>query len=308
MTAPRTALSAFLPTPLESLLLLTYPATLLLGSLSTTLNPHIPWEHYNPAQQSFAAAHAPSYFARKTNALNVYFVKAGWFWATLALAIFAATHRALGTPLRASRRRGALALRWALATAVWALVTQWCFGPALIDRGFRWTGGACDAEGAAAEVLSHAACRVAGGQWKGGHDISGHVFLLILASAMIGFEVLPVVLRAEGLRAGRVVRLADGRTAALAEERSDVGGGKTDGRPVGEPVGKDEEVIARIGTKFAIGIVALSWWMLLMTAAFFHTWFEKLTGLIVAFIGIWLVYFLPRGVPVLRAVLGMPGV
>jgi hypothetical protein len=48
--------------------------------------------------------------------------------------------------------------------------------------------------------------------------------------------------------------------------------------------------------------------MLLMTAAFFHTWVEKFTGLMVAFAGLWVVYFLPRGVPAVRAVLGMPGV
>jgi len=306
MSQRATTLAAFLPTPLEALLLLIYPTTLLLGSLSTALNPAINWAHYNASQQSFAAAHAPSYFARKTNAVNVYFVKAGWLWTSLALAAFAASHRGVGTPpLGFSRRRAALALRWLLASAVWFLVTQWCFGPALIDRGFRWSGGVCEREGGReadgeVDIVTHAACRLVGGQWKGGHDISGHVFLLILGSALLCFEVLPVVLRAKGWDGERVVRTADGRIVTVAEERRDGGDGK--------PVGKEEEVFASIGTKFAIGIVALSWWMLLMTAAFFHTWFEKLTGLIVAFIGIWLVYFLPRGVPVLRAVLGMPGV
>jgi hypothetical protein len=49
------------------------------------------------------------------------------------------------------------------------------------------------------------------------------------------------------------------------------------------------------------------WWMLLMTAAFFHTWFEKFTGFVVAFLAVTLIYFVPRGVPLLRVALGMPG-
>jgi len=68
-----------------------------------------------------------------------------------------------------------------------------------------------------------------------------------------------------------------------------------------------EEEYTKLGVKVAVGIVALMWWMLLMTAAFFHTWFEKFTGFVVAFLGISLIYFVPRGVPEIRAVLGMPG-
>jgi len=45
-----------------------------------------------------------------------------------------------------------------------------------------------------------------------------------------------------------------------------------------------------------------------MTAAYFHTWFEKFTGLIVALSGIFVVYFLPRILPTVRSITGMPGV
>ena len=34
-----------------------------------------------------------------------------------------------------------------------------------------------------------------------------------------------------------------------------------------------------LGAKFALGTVALSLWMLLMTAIYFHTWFEKASQL-----------------------------
>jgi hypothetical protein len=112
-------------------------------------------------------------------------------------------------------------------------------------------------------------------------------------------EVLPVVLGARGLREERRVLMADGRTVNTAVEKMEVEGTVV--------VEKEKEVFVGLGTKFAVGVVALSWWMLLMTAAFFHTWFEKFTGLVVALAGIWMVYFIPRGVPMIRAIVGMPG-
>ena len=48
--------------------------------------------------------------------------------------------------------------------------------------------------------------------------------------------------------------------------------------------------------------------MLLMTAAYFHTWFEKFTGFLVAGSALYVVYILPRAVPAVRQVLGMPAV
>src|SRR5579871_4087457 len=303
-------ISPFLPTLLEAALLSIYPITLVLGSLSSYISPHINNTLYSSSHQSFPPHVAPSYFARKKNIFNLYFVKVGWFWTTLALLLFILTHPSFGRPLSPSltSRRIKATLRWLGATVVWVLVTQWCFGPPLIDRSFRLTGGMCeilDDQGQVGhmsterEVLTHAACRVIGGQWKGGHDISGHVFLMILGSALLWMEVLPVVLRARGLREERRVLMADGRPVTTAVEKMEVEGAVV--------VEKEKEVFVSLGTKFAVGVVSLSWWMLLMTAAFFHTWFEKFTGLVVALAGIWIVYFIPRGMPMVRAVVGMPG-
>lgn len=332
-TAPN---SPTLPTRLESLLLAIYPTTLLLGSLFSQLSSSSRRATYLPDSQAYSAADAPSYFAKKGNVFNVYFVKIGWFWISLAWAGFVFTHRGLSKRRREegeggsgdqgfwTRKRLQALARYAVVTGVWILVTQWCFGPALIDRGFRWTGGKCLALSssssssssslpppeAAAQVeamsdveraLSHAACKAVGGRWAGGHDISGHVFLLILGSATLWLEILPVVLtNTPGLREARRIRGSDGTVTSSAI---------ASGTPnAAEP--KEGGPAQNLGfpTKLSLSVAALSWWMLLMTAAFFHTWFEKFTGLVVAFSAVWGVYFLPRGLPGWRRVVGMPAV
>ncbi|KAF7197200.1 FIT family protein scs3 [Pseudocercospora fuligena] len=299
--------SPFLPTSLEAALLAIYPATLLLGSLFSTLHPASRNATYLPNAQSYDPQNAPSYFAKKSNVFNVWFVKIGWFWITLAFTLLIFSHSSLGPPLRPqlTRRRIQAILRYTCVTAIWIFVTQWFFGPAIIDRSFRWTGGKCNQvlsdsldekmeRGDVKEVFSHAACKAVNGQWIGGHDISGHVFLLILGSAMLWLELLPAVLRTEGLREKRRIMTPDGLTRSASFE--------VDSRST-HTNARDE---LGFGIKAALGVAFLSWWMLLMTAAYFHTWFEKVTGLLVAFLSIYTVYFLPRGVPVLRQWLGMP--
>jgi len=189
----------------------------------------------------------------------------------------------------------------------WVLVTQWFFGPGLVDRSFLWTGGQCqlvrteegrDSMSDTREFVTGAACKLAGGSWKGGHDISGHVFLLVLGSAFLWFEILPVVMRHAGLREQRLILHEDGNVRSaqaevqIAKEKED----------------KDETEAEATGVSVPVIVAGLSWWMLLMTAAYFHTWFEKFTGLVVAFAGLFIVYFLPRAVPAMRSVVGMPGV
>lgn len=292
--------SPFLPTRLEALLISIYPTTLLVGSILSTISPASRAAPYSGDLQSHPPEFAPSYFALKKNVFNVYFVKVGWFWTTLAFAMFVLMHPGFGRGVSARRVRAVL--RYVLITTYWVFVTQWFFGPPLIDRGFKLTGGACelarDPEARAEmsdtkEFITAATCKAVGGSWKGGHDISGHVFLLILGSSLLWFELLPALTRTEGLRDGRLITLPDGKVASVAVEKEDQ---KTEG-----------EATTR-GVKFALGVAALMWWMLLMTAAYFHTWFEKFTGLVVAFAGLYAVYFAPRGVAALRAYVGMPGV
>lgn len=186
----------------------------------------------------------------------------------------ASTGPALGLVLTPRRIKGLL--RWGLVTLYWVFVTQWFFGPGIIDRGFRLSGGACelvrDAEAGRIDMddtkqfVTGVACKAVGGQWKGGHDISGHVFLLILGSMFLFQEVVHVVLRSTTLAEERTILMADGA----------VKGAEVEMQP-----GSDATVQVQsfwdVGTKVVFAVEGLSLWMLLMTAAYFHTWFEKVS-------------------------------
>lgn len=261
-----------LPTPTERLLVAVFPAILLFGSFFSLVSPQTRGAEFDPVTQSHSQASPPSYFAHKGNVFNRYFVKQGWAWVTASFALFALTHPALGA---GSRRVQAFA-RYGVTTLWWFLVTQWFFGPALIDRGFRLTGGACEVvegkveEGRAdaGEFFTAVACKAAGGRWAGGHDISGHVFLLVLGSGFLLQEVGWAVKRWAGLGAEeRAVVMADGAVKGAGVESA---GGFGEGRESGgDKFG--------LGGKVVLGVVGLNLWMLLMTAIYFHTWFEKVS-------------------------------
>ena len=253
--------------PPELLLFSIYPLTLLIGSLFSLLNPPTLASPYSRFTQSHAqeAALAPSYFARKSNIFNQYFVKIGWFWTTLAFLLFFFLHPLsgpTGSSFVLTRRRLQSLARYTVVTTWWLFVTQWFFGPALIDRSFRLTGGQCRLlqeveEGTrnmskTREFSTAAACKLAGGRWTGGHDVSGHVFILILGSAFLIMEIMPVLV-------------------AAWESASDPG-------PIEPEKEKEEDINLKrwgIGAGMAVLVAGASWWMLLMTAAYFHTWFEK---------------------------------
>jgi len=196
-------------------------------------------------------------------------------------------------------------LRWVLVTAWWFFVTQWFFGPAIIDRSFRWTGGKCElaedkvrmGEGDTKEFFTAVACKASGGRWSGGHDISGHVFLLVLGTGFLLSEVGWVVMRWRGSgREERSVVMTDGAVKTATVEAQGLRGKPVSGDALGW------------GGKFAAVVIGLGSWMLLMTAIYFHTWFEKVTGLITAMAALYGVYVLPRFVPALRQAVGLPGI
>lgn len=271
--------SPYLPTYLERILLLMYPTTLVLGSIFGLIDPATRASPYMSMEQSHDPAFAPSYFAKKTNVFNVFFVKRGWFWITLSYFFFLFTHASIGARGGDSllRKRIQGTLRWGIVTLWWIFVTQWFFGPAIIDRSFLLSGGACELEesiaigettaNTAERLLTSMACKARGGKWSGGHDISGHVFLLVLGSMFLFEEVLHVVLKASKAKEERVVLTQNGEVRGAdsesGDERADMSSASTTKSPWD------------LGVKIVLAVGLLSLWMLLMTAAYFHTWFEK---------------------------------
>ncbi|ODM23821.1 hypothetical protein SI65_01410 [Aspergillus cristatus] len=301
---------------LPPIALLIYPITLLIGSLYSSISPtaRAP-NHAHPAPLAPSLAtdinlssppESPvNYFARKDNIFNVYFVKIGWLWLTLAFASLLISQPTYRQTATSSRRIAQACLRYALATTAWYLMTQWFFGPPVIDRSFVVTGGGCErivggvagaaqaatgaGEVAALEsVVTAAACKAIGGKWAGGHDVSGHVFMLVVVTGVLGAEGVGV--------AGSFL----GRALGLGSSATDEADGK-------EKDGNAEK--GRVwALRFVLAVAGLGWWMLFMTAIWFHTWLEKWSGLMIALGTLYGIYFLPRKVPAWRDVVGMPGV
>jgi len=124
-----------------------------------------------------------------------------------------------------------------------------------------------------------------GGQWLGGHDISGHFFMLVLSSACLFLEFF--------------ISESHAQAAHVAREKTSEGGTTMEE--------EESQVVARakLWAHYLVwAVIVLDGWMLLMTAIWFHTLFEKLSGLTLAGLSVWAVYFLPRFWPAWRELVG----
>lgn len=178
----------------QLLFLFIFPAIIVLGQLMSLFSPD-------------ETVH--NYFTSSGNLVNRYFVKQGWFWTMVTY-----TNLVLNKVKRRVLQRKALlisVMRVSLITICWFLFTQWCFGPPLMDKIFLMTGGQCtnieqssipatlkslfentlsttNGQSFSSSFVSSATCRRLKGSWEGGHDPSGHVFLLTLSSTLLIVE------------------------------------------------------------------------------------------------------------------------
>ncbi|PYH43210.1 putative inositol phospholipid biosynthesis protein Scs3 [Aspergillus saccharolyticus JOP 1030-1] len=325
--------------------LLVYPLTLLVGSLFSVLSPTAygtrassssssPLQnHPSPLAPTIASdlhftfppAKPVNYFARKDNLFNLYFVKVGWLWTTLAFVLLLLTQPAYtggrhssrsssvgvsGAATHRSRRTTQAIIRYALATTVWYFTTQWFFGPAIIDRSFVLTGGKCERAVPQAEdpytttdlgtLATAVACKSAGGAWRGGHDVSGHVFLLVLMTSLVGFEVWGGQCGGDGGLGKKEDVVVEGEREREKEKQKGLEGAEAESA--------EDDGLGVWSVRLASMVMGLGMWMLLMTAIWFHTWFEKLTGLMIALATVYTIYLLPRRVASWREIVGLPGV
>ncbi|CAG8434181.1 8469_t:CDS:1 [Funneliformis mosseae] len=173
-----------------------------------------------------------SYWSNRSNLINKYFVKIGWFWTTIVFIIYA-----ILIHTNKLEQFVKAIIRLLLASLYWYLFTQWLFGPSLLDRVFVFTGGECSkvSKVVPGEIFEAHVCRKGGGDWNNGHDVSGHCFMLIHASLFILEDANILFYRSNNW--------------------------------------KNKFLFKLFG-----GLLFLWWWMLLMTAVYFHTFFEKFTG------------------------------
>lgn len=215
------------------------------------------------------------YFADKRNVLNQVFVKQAWAWTTAVWATFVLASFLPGAtaPRRTQAVLTAHVRRYVLATLYWWYLTQstWFFGvgPSLSHRVLLYSGAECvpsalssDGGGMSAFVEGGKCDGRKGDYWRGGHDVSGHTFLLVHASLFLWETIapsLPTLFPSFFPHSPRATP-----------------------RPTRQP-----NPILQLATLPALALILLWWWMLLMTSLFFHTPAEKVSGMMFALAGWW---------------------
>ncbi|TFK54097.1 hypothetical protein OE88DRAFT_1695242 [Heliocybe sulcata] len=209
---------------------------------------------------------ATDYFASKTNPLNVYFIKYAWAWTSLAFfALFVTSPEKAQTWERVGK--------WLAETGVWMVFTSWFFGPALLERLIAASGGECVVQLPSGYLLSvpdeycytkssispasHPSLFAASllvpeagdlnmkPRLRRGHDVSGHVFLLVMSTLFLVDQ-----LRAS-FRPG-IMRWSDPHKYAMA---------------------------------FSTTLLAVWLFASYTTSVYFHTPFEKFTGYLLGVAG-----------------------
>lgn len=247
-----------------------------------------------------------NYYNDKRNIFNRIFVKQGWFWTTIVMVIYYGiliykNESSSANPKKFNSTKVIkTAIRnYLITTLWWILFTQWCFGLPLMDKVFVWTGGSCYVDhdkltpnhklfsmfsahadqdltkGLWSKSINSKTCRKLKGQWQGGHDPSGHVFLLTHSSIYLFFEMrqLGISYGLENLK-GMINRLTASKTW---KQKFGVLGTHILANP----------------SLLVMALISLWWYMLLMTNIYFHSILEKLVGLLCGYC-ISVLYLLPR--------------
>ncbi len=115
-------------------------------------------------------------------------------------------------------------------------------------------------------IASSSICRKIRGSWVNGHDPSGHLFLMTQMSLYIWFELIPLI---------NNILLNKPTIKALAKSTNSY-------RNI------TRYMKYALGSIFALQMIWV--WMMLMTAVYFHSFTEKVVGMIFGYIGVTLVY------------------
>lgn len=151
--------------------------------------------------------------------------------------------------------------------------TNWFFGDSLLHRIWLITGAQCvreedNLEGTPATPLlvpvNHLECYpqplnsadisapLKAAKWVGGHDVSGHTFLLMLSAYVIFVTLKPCY--------SHLIKVN-----SVKDEKA--------------PLQSGLSILHKVAVYFSIALLLLWIWMLLVTCVYFHTPYEKFTGL-----------------------------
>ncbi|KAI5949884.1 hypothetical protein KGF54_005361 [Candida jiufengensis] len=224
-----------------------------------------------------------NYYNQKGNFINQFFVKKGWGWTTLIIILF---YTFVIIP-KSNNKPKTLALgviKYLVVTFWWILFTQWCFGLPIMDKIFVYTGGVCQLDTSVnqphtfiqdletlvwkSSSVSSYHCRKLKGNWSGGHDPSGHVFLMIHSSIYLYLEIENYITWNYLVHELKLLK----------------------NKQLKNPL----DIVQLVIEISTIGLIGLWWFMLLMTNVYFHSILEKLVGLGFGYFGVALVYILPR--------------
>lgn len=249
------------------------------------------------------------YFANKSNLLNQWFVKKGWGWTSALWAIFVGVEFVLGSsgssrgePSRTGEtrngRKGEVLKdhlrRYALATTYWFYLTQatWFLlprlSPSISHHLLLLSGAQCypssfgsaiiDAQNGI-EAGSGGVCSGAKGEyWKGGHDVSGHTFLLIHSVLLLYSTILPTLRRSSYFTHPSLTS---------SSSTSSSSGPPSPSTPQALSQSNSNSLTSPVNlASIAVLTLIVLWnFMLWNTSLYFHTPLEKFTGALFAVVG-----------------------
>lgn len=206
-----------------------------------------------------------SYFSSKKNIFNVYFAKFAWGWtlAILAPFIYLNLRQKLSTLEILSQHLS----RLLIGSFIWYTLTN------LFTRIELETGSCKHSSFSDATKFE---CIKNGHAWNEGHDISGHIFLLMYAVLIIN-EELQAYDRCYKIPTSKSKVPNDEATTNEVEVQNKL-------------VEKLASIVHMILPSFAAFLTILWEFMILSTSLYFHTMLHKIEGGIIATICWWITY------------------
>ncbi|GME87891.1 hypothetical protein B5S28_g1103 [[Candida] boidinii] len=278
----------------EILILISFPLILALGQV---LYYSTPIEYFD------------NIFNSKNNFLNIVFVKNGWGFTILVYLIFiASTYIKSNNDRERQKLIKESLIRFVIVTFCWYFYTQWFFGLPIMDKIFHVTGGYCyiipeknikpahinkfklmdfiidELEGFKkgseednyyfTNGISSRVCRSMKGRMYGGHDPSGHIFLLSLSTCFLLFE-LGYFVTPKQFNKNLQEFKNNFKTCLRNKEYK-----------------KLFALFFYYPIILVIGLTYLWFYMFLVTSIYFHSFSEQMFGLVSSYISLFLTYFI----------------